>query len=113
MKKLLITIVSLLVFASSYSQCKINVPSSNGYEVDVVLRAVDIIATKPCDYGYNFNVKIEYDISFSGTSIGKGMPSKRETSKSFKLFPFKEASACSFHFAKSTPINFSEFFFTL
>ena len=74
-KTLLITILAFLFSFYANSQCTISVPSSLGYVVNVTLKATSIVATTPCVFGYNYNVAIEYNVTFTGSHI----PSKLNT----------------------------------
>ena len=74
-KTLLITILAFLFAINANSQCTIIVPSTHGYFVNVTVKATSIVATTPCVYGYNYNVVIEYSVTFTGVRI----PSKLNT----------------------------------
>ena len=67
-KHTLLFIIALLPSVFSYAQCGITVPSSNGYEVHIKLVPTKIIAPSNCPNGYNFNVEIDYDITFTGNN---------------------------------------------
>lgn len=60
-----------LVFVSSFAtpQCTFNVPSNQGYTVNVTLNAVSIVAPSACPNGYNYNVNIQYSISINSTNV--------------------------------------------
>jgi hypothetical protein len=46
------------------------ITSDNGYQVNVEVEAVSITpASMSCEWGYNYTVQIEYDITFSGNNI--------------------------------------------
>ena len=70
MKKLLliiITVFSLVQSNPSHSQIVIN--SSNGYSVNVVIMPKAIIPTgNSCQWGYNYNVRFDYSVIFSGNN---------------------------------------------
>ena len=74
-KTLLITILAFLFAINANSQCTIIVPSTHGYFVNVTLKATSVVATTPCVYGYNYNVAVEYSVTFTGVRI----PSKLNT----------------------------------
>ena len=61
-----------LVFnAKSRAQCVFN--SSDGYTVTVNVLPVSVIAPSTCPFGYNYNLKVNYSVSFSGTNIPAGL----------------------------------------
>lgn len=67
MKKLLVTLFALFASILSYSQCKFDVYSTDGYTAHIELEAVSINAPSLCpDPTYNYTVNIDYKISFSG-----------------------------------------------
>ena len=74
-KTLLITILAFLFAINANSQCTITVASTHGYFVNVTVKATSVVATTPCVYGYNYNVVIEYSVTFTGIRI----PSKLNT----------------------------------
>lgn len=54
------------------AQCSssVDIVSSNGYTVHVVITPTSIIpSTLDCPWGYNFNVAFDYSITFSGSNI--------------------------------------------
>lgn len=51
------------------AQCSIDVEANNGYTVHINVTPVSISAPSSCQWGYNYNVVFNYDISFSGTNI--------------------------------------------
>lgn len=65
------TLLSLILVFASYlaiGQCTIS--SANGYQVNVSLNPTAIVpSSMSCSGGYNYNVAIDYDISFSGSNI--------------------------------------------
>lgn len=65
MKNIGVRILFLLLFSNGYTQCNFSIPSPNGYTVDVTLQAISIQAPNGCPNGYNYNVRIHYDISIS------------------------------------------------
>ncbi|MCB0662578.1 MAG: T9SS type A sorting domain-containing protein [Saprospiraceae bacterium] len=69
MKQVLIHIVLLVFPTILYGQCQTMVNSTDGYNVDITLTPVSLSVPSECPFGYNFNVVIDYDISFSGNNI--------------------------------------------
>lgn len=55
----------------AFSQCTIN--SSEGYTVQIALTPTRLVVPIPCLGGYNYNVNIDYTISFSGTNIPESL----------------------------------------
>lgn len=51
-----------------YGQCTQTISSTNGYQVNVTLDLVGVIAPSSCPYGYNYNVQMDYNISYSGNA---------------------------------------------
>jgi hypothetical protein len=66
-----LSIISLFSFNSLNAQATTTVNSSNGYSVNISLTPQSIIAPNSCQYGYNYNTKIDYIITFSGNNIPK------------------------------------------
>ncbi len=54
-----------------WAQCIVN--SSNGYSVTVSVTPISVIAPSSCPFGYNYNLKVNYSVSFSGTNIPSGL----------------------------------------
>lgn len=50
----------------SKAQCTEVITSSSGYDVTVTLELLGVVAPSSCPWGYNYNIQIGYDISFSG-----------------------------------------------
>ncbi len=67
----IIAIVALLSFNQAKAQAHTTVTSSRGYYVDITLDVVRIIAPNSCQWGYNFNTRISYDITFGGSNKPK------------------------------------------
>ena len=44
------------------------VPSTDGYEVNIEVQLLSIDAPSTCPNGYNYNVELGYDISFTGNN---------------------------------------------
>ena len=66
---LLIISLSIGLNNLSYSQCTIN--STTGYQVDVTLEPSALVSISPghCRWGYQFNVRMSYDITYSGSNV--------------------------------------------
>jgi len=99
----------------SFSQCNTTVLSTNGYAVNISLNPVSLIVPNTCVNGYNFNVEIDYEISFSGPNqpaniyfMNGNMACGSFTNNSFGLFttpsmgtvqtsgnPFNPATDCA------------------
>ena len=72
MKTVLRSFFATLMFAglATTSFAQFNVQSSNGYTVTVLLSPVAVVPTSAtCTNGFNFNVKLNYTVVFSGTNI--------------------------------------------
>lgn len=64
--------IFLLFIILSYQQIicgQCIISSSDGYDVEITVNPQSIIAPSTCPWGYNFNVEIAYNVTFSGTSI--------------------------------------------
>lgn len=62
----------LLFLFFTYFQVSAQCPpviSSDGYQVDVTITPKAIQAPASCQYGYNYNVTYDYEITFSGSNI--------------------------------------------
>ena len=71
-RNLLITFSILLfsLFSKTAVYAQANIVSSNGYTVHITIHPVSIVPSgSSCQYGYNYNVKLNYNISFSGNNI--------------------------------------------
>lgn len=55
------------------SQCLISKSSARGYQVDISLEPDSLIKPSTCTWGYNYNVAIKYQVSFSGSNIPSGL----------------------------------------
>jgi len=68
-------LLSLLFFAllqfPLLSQC--TVVSSDGYTVNISITPKNIVAPSTCPWGYNYNVELDYNITFSGSNIPSGL----------------------------------------
>jgi hypothetical protein len=75
MKKLLpfvqiLLIVVFLCLSRTQSFSQIRVTSTTGYAVNIVVTPVAIVPlSSSCQYGYNYNVKLNYAISMTGSNI--------------------------------------------
>lgn len=43
--------------------------STDGYDVDIQVQLLDVVAPQTCSWGYNFNVEVGYNISFNGNNL--------------------------------------------
>ncbi|MEZ4804988.1 MAG: T9SS type A sorting domain-containing protein [Bacteroidia bacterium] len=69
-------VLSILFLSfNANGQASTVVHSTDGYDVSISLDVVKVIAPSSCPWGYNYNTRISYDISFSGNNI----PSKLYT----------------------------------
>jgi len=67
LRKMLVVALFLMT-AKASADCVVT--STNGYAVTMKVTPVQlVISTTSCTYGYNFNYKLNYDISFTGTNI--------------------------------------------
>jgi len=73
MKHLSLILGVLCLSISINAQCVITVNSSNNYTVEVELTPISIIAPGACNWGYNFNVDIQYNIRFVGDNVPANM----------------------------------------
>jgi len=67
-------IFTLLILINSY-YCKSQyiVTSNTGYSVILKINMIDIIKPTTCQWGYNYNILLEYDIQFVGDNIPSGL----------------------------------------
>ncbi len=65
--KIFALIIGSFYANNSNAQCSIT--SSTGYTVTLDIEAIELITPPSCQWGYNYNVKISYDITFSGSNI--------------------------------------------
>lgn len=54
---------------SSSAQLSLSTISSTGYTVNVEIMPIDIASPNTCVWGYNYNVVVEYSVSFTGNNI--------------------------------------------
>ena len=57
-----------------YAQCVVN--STTGYSVTTVISPLEVVRPSSCPWGYNYNLRIRYDISMSGENIPSGLPKR-------------------------------------
>jgi hypothetical protein len=69
LKSLVFTVLFVSLSQQVKGQASTTVHSSNGYDVHVTLGTTAVIAPSSCPWGYNYNVRINYNISFSGSNI--------------------------------------------
>lgn len=65
-KTLLLTISLLLAAFNAKAQCTFTVQSTQNYTVVVTLNPTTVTATTPCNYGYIYNVYLNYTVSITG-----------------------------------------------
>lgn len=67
------TVLSLFIAVSLFSmvsRAQVSVPSTNGYSVNISVTPVTILPSSlTCTWGYNYNVSIQYSVSFVGSNI--------------------------------------------
>ncbi|HEY1046916.1 MAG TPA: T9SS type A sorting domain-containing protein, partial [Bacteroidia bacterium] len=70
---LVIALVAFLSFfgltLSAQSSATTTVNSTTGYSVTVKLTPSSVVAPSGCPWGYNYNTRIDYQITFSGSNI--------------------------------------------
>jgi hypothetical protein len=63
-------VLILIMHTSARAQCSVTIPSSNGYSVIVRVLPVKVIpSTTNCPWGYNYNIALNYSVSFTGSNI--------------------------------------------
>lgn len=67
----LISLVFFLHTDSAIAQC--TVTSSTGYEVTVNVVPRSVVAPSSCPYGYNYNIIVDYTVTFSGATAPSSM----------------------------------------
>jgi len=67
-----LAVISLL-FISVNSEAQCTFTSSDGYTVSVQITPVSLIVPSSCPNGYNYNVQMNYKVSFSGSNIPSAM----------------------------------------
>lgn len=72
-----------LIFCLSFSNkafSQISVQSTNGYSVNINIVPVAIVTTvSSCSSGYNYNIALNYNVTFSGTNIPKSLQTLQGT----------------------------------
>lgn len=69
---LILALASTFAATDAHAQC--TVPSSNGYTVTATVVPVELIpSTTNCQWGYNYNVKLAYEVTFSGNNVPASM----------------------------------------
>lgn len=68
------TLLTLFVLTALMpAQSQVTVNSSNGYSVAVTARPIQLIPDRhTCPYGYNYNLRVQYNVTFSGNNIPAG-----------------------------------------
>ncbi len=70
------TFLPVIIFFSVPAAAQINVVSLNGYVVDINVQPVAVLpASSNCTWGYNYNVKLNYLVTF----VGSNRPSSLST----------------------------------
>lgn len=65
----LTVVVNDLATCSNVVPCTYSIPSSDGYTVEVTLYPIELELPETCEFGYNYDVLIGYDIAFTGNNI--------------------------------------------
>ncbi len=64
----IIALFCLVLSQTSFSQ--ISVVSTNGYTVNIVVQPKSIVTNNnSCTWGYNYNVRMDYNVTFTGNNI--------------------------------------------
>ncbi len=74
---LFISFFSIPYTSSAFSQCIIT--SNDGYEVHVSLYLNQVVSQSSCEWGYNYNVEVAYDVKL----VGQNIPSSLYTLQGF------------------------------
>ncbi|HMG68823.1 MAG TPA: T9SS type A sorting domain-containing protein [Chitinophagaceae bacterium] len=72
MKKCLsfLSVISLFLLLGTKGISQITIASTTGYSVSVTITPKSIVpSSNSCQWGYNYNVKLEYKVTFSGSNI--------------------------------------------
>lgn len=65
-------LIGMLQVQFLYAQC--TQVSSDGYNISVTLTPTNVVTSATsCPYGYNFDLEVDYDITFSGSNIPASM----------------------------------------
>lgn len=71
MKTLILTFALIAsLFTTAFSQCTVDVPSSNGYTVHIEGEAISLSKPGTCGGSYTYQVVMSYNITFVGGSPG-------------------------------------------
>ncbi|MCC7402669.1 MAG: T9SS type A sorting domain-containing protein [Chitinophagaceae bacterium] len=77
MKKNLLSVITVLfltLLSKTTVFSQVSVVSSNGYTVNITVVPKSIITySASCQYGYTYAVKLDYNVSFTGTNIPKNL----------------------------------------
>lgn len=65
MRVVLIVVLCVILQNVVVAQCSVS--SSDGYTVNISLEPVGIVAPSSCPWGYNYNVEVSYNITYTGT----------------------------------------------
>lgn len=64
---LALAIAAMAMFSAPRADAAVTVTSANGYQVTIDILLIQLVPhTNPCTYGYNYDVKLSYTITFSG-----------------------------------------------
>ncbi len=69
LKSIIFTALFFAFTLIASSQASTTVHSSDGYDVNITLGTTAVIAPSTCPWGYNYNVRINYNITFTGSNI--------------------------------------------
>lgn len=64
-----VLILLCLIFSLDSSKAQVSVTSTNGYTVHIDISPQSIVAPSSCPFGYNYNVNLNYTVTFSGTNV--------------------------------------------
>lgn len=65
------TALAFILNSSALAQCSVN--SSTGYAMHAQITLKQLVKPASCPYGYNYNLKVGYEIWFTGTNIPGSM----------------------------------------
>lgn len=99
-KSFLVAGVLFLLTGNLNAQCVVS--STDGYQVNISIipRAI-IVSTTDCPWGYNYNVQLDYQVSFSGSNIPSSLYTLQTTiscggqSNSYYTLPLSGGSGTS------------------
>jgi hypothetical protein len=70
----IILTICLSVFSTNTSFSQISIQSTKGYAVNVNIQPEEIVYKgKKCTYGYNYNIKFSYTVTFTGNNAPKSL----------------------------------------